>query len=206
MNTIKSILTIPLLCLLALPAATAATYYVATTGSDTNPGTMTQPFKTIQQGIAAAANGDTIQVAAGTYSERIIWNAKSLALQGAGAGQSIIDGAGAGTCLTLADVPSTALIQGFTIQNGKSSKGGGMSSTGGSLTVNNCTFTNNTASNTTGNSSGGGMYIEGGSPTLNNCFFTRNSAISPVSTLDGGGGGLFITLSPSSYVEQLCLQ
>src|SRR5262245_58531400 len=112
-------------CLLLAAASTqATTYYIATTGNDANPGTAAQPFKTIQQGIAAAANGDTIQVAAGTYSERIVWNAKSLALQGAGAGQSIVDGAGAGTCLMLIDVPSTARIQDFTIQNGKGPLGG----------------------------------------------------------------------------------
>jgi hypothetical protein len=45
----------------------AATYYVATTGSDTNPGTLSQPFLSLQRGVNAAAAGDTIIVRDGTY-------------------------------------------------------------------------------------------------------------------------------------------
>jgi hypothetical protein len=45
----------------------AATYYVATTGSDSNPGTLSQPFVTLQRGVNAAGPGDTIIVRDGTY-------------------------------------------------------------------------------------------------------------------------------------------
>lgn len=43
-------------------------FYVATTGSDANPGTPTSPFLTIARADAAANAGDTINVAPGTYS------------------------------------------------------------------------------------------------------------------------------------------
>ena len=48
--------------------ASAATYYVATTGSDSNPGTQSAPFRHLSKGAAAATNpGDTVIVMDGTY-------------------------------------------------------------------------------------------------------------------------------------------
>src|SRR4029077_15477747 len=86
---IKSIL--PLLFLLSPPAAGATIYYVAPTGNDANPGTAAQPFRAVGKGTAtAAASGDAIQVAAGMYSEHITWTNKTLNLQGAGPGLSLI--------------------------------------------------------------------------------------------------------------------
>jgi hypothetical protein len=56
--------------LVAVPAAAAATYYVATTGSDSNGGTSwSDAWKTIQHAVDNVSPGDTIQVAAGTYTE-----------------------------------------------------------------------------------------------------------------------------------------
>jgi hypothetical protein len=45
----------------------AATFYVAPTGSDTNPGTEMQPFATITQGQTAASAGDTVYIRGGEY-------------------------------------------------------------------------------------------------------------------------------------------
>src|SRR5215831_14727389 len=49
--------------------AEAVTYYVATTGSDSNPGTVAAPFKTIAKASQALASGDTLYIRAGTYPE-----------------------------------------------------------------------------------------------------------------------------------------
>ncbi len=49
--------------------AAGNTYYVATNGSDSNPGTEVQPFSTIQRGIGAVSTGDTILVRGGVYNE-----------------------------------------------------------------------------------------------------------------------------------------
>jgi hypothetical protein len=56
-------------CLLALLASVspAATYYVATQGSDNNSGTSQSPWATLQHAVDTIAPGDTILVTAGTY-------------------------------------------------------------------------------------------------------------------------------------------
>ena len=48
------------------------TYYVATTGSDSNPGTIAQPWRTIQKAANTIVAGDTVYVRAGTYQERVV--------------------------------------------------------------------------------------------------------------------------------------
>ncbi len=53
--------------LAAAGSARAAEYYVATTGSDSNAGTMAAPFATLQKGVNTAAAGDTVWIRGGTY-------------------------------------------------------------------------------------------------------------------------------------------
>ena len=51
--------------------ANATTYFVATTGNDSNPGTNSQPLRTIGKGVKLLSAGDTLYVKSGTYSESI---------------------------------------------------------------------------------------------------------------------------------------
>jgi parallel beta-helix repeat protein len=51
--------------------ANAANYYVATTGNDANPGTLSQPFRTIKRGLSNLRPGDTLYLRAGRYAEAI---------------------------------------------------------------------------------------------------------------------------------------
>src|SRR5262245_40056090 len=97
-------------------------------------------YASIQAAIDAAKPGDTIQVAPGIYRESLSCNAvevgkKDLTLQGAGAGQSVIDpstanGGPGGRCLLTIGLTSSSLLDGFTLQNGSVSDvygfGGGM--------------------------------------------------------------------------------
>ncbi|MDO8748641.1 MAG: right-handed parallel beta-helix repeat-containing protein, partial [Candidatus Omnitrophota bacterium] len=46
----------------------AATYYVATTGNNSNPGTSAQPWLTISYGCSAIAGGDTLYIKDGVYT------------------------------------------------------------------------------------------------------------------------------------------
>lgn len=48
-----------------------ARYVVATTGNDANPGTASQPFRTIQKAADVAVAGDVVVVRTGSYSEAI---------------------------------------------------------------------------------------------------------------------------------------
>jgi len=50
----------------------AADYYVAKTGSDSNPGTEALPWKTVQKAANTLTAGDTVYIKAGTYSERVV--------------------------------------------------------------------------------------------------------------------------------------
>ncbi|MDK6080412.1 DUF4214 domain-containing protein, partial [Massilia varians] len=54
-------------------AATASSYhlYVATTGSDSNPGTQARPFKTINKAASVAKASTTVHVAPGTYNGNV---------------------------------------------------------------------------------------------------------------------------------------
>lgn len=68
-----------LLTTASFPMATAhaAIYHVATTGSDANPGTANQPWRTVAHAAATMDVGDTTYVQNGTYNEGIIQFGKS---------------------------------------------------------------------------------------------------------------------------------
>ena len=52
--------------------AQAATYFVAPSGADSNPGTIAAPFKTIQRAANAAVAGDVVEIRAGVYRETVV--------------------------------------------------------------------------------------------------------------------------------------
>jgi hypothetical protein len=53
------------------PPPTGSAYYVAPTGNDTNPGTMDEPWQTIQHAADTLVAGNTVYIRAGTYYERV---------------------------------------------------------------------------------------------------------------------------------------
>ncbi len=53
-------------------AAHAETYYVATTGSNSNPGTESKPWQTVAHAVNTMIAGDTTYVRGGTYNEGLI--------------------------------------------------------------------------------------------------------------------------------------
>lgn len=54
-------------------------YYVATNGNDSNPGTIDQPWRTIQMAMTSASAGSTVNIRSGTYNERLTVNVSGTA-------------------------------------------------------------------------------------------------------------------------------
>lgn len=91
----KSLLTVFITLLGAHSVAQASTWHVATTGNDSNPGTLAAPFRTIQRAAGAVAPGDTVTIHAGTYTGFVV-NARGTAgapIAFVGDGDVRIDGA-----------------------------------------------------------------------------------------------------------------
>lgn len=164
--------------------ASATNRYVSTTGSDS--GTCDDelnPCLTIQYTIDQSSDGDFISLEAGTYSENITIDAKTLVISGATPQTTIIDGGGTGTVFTLSHTASNedVVIGGVTIQNGLSASnaGGIFVEVNGSwefdLTLNDVIIKDNTNSNATGE--GGGIaYNSAGDLSIERVTFTGNSA------------------------------
>ncbi|MCI0472897.1 MAG: right-handed parallel beta-helix repeat-containing protein, partial [Ignavibacteria bacterium] len=91
-------------------SVSAATYYVSTTGSDTNPGTLSQPWKTIQKSSNTMVAGDTAYVRKGIYKENV--NIRNSGVSGAYITYSAYPG-------EIPIVDATGLSSGFFIGNKK---------------------------------------------------------------------------------------
>lgn len=66
-STRRKFALISLLALLPF-SAFAATFYISPTGSDSNAGTLSAPFKSITKAQSVASSGDTVSIRGGTYS------------------------------------------------------------------------------------------------------------------------------------------
>lgn len=60
-----------LLVLLGPVLAQGATYYVSLSGSDSNPGTVSQPFKTFARAVQPLRPGDTLYIRAGLWTQQL---------------------------------------------------------------------------------------------------------------------------------------
>ncbi len=128
---------------------------VATTGAASNQGSRLTPINTLQGGVNAVVAGGKVNVNAGTYAESVSIT-KALTLDGAGAGQSIIDPVSSNAVTVSGNIGagSTVLIDGFTFRDAPSA---GVSVEGdtvlGQLTVQNSEFRGNGAYGFTANGS-----------------------------------------------------
>ncbi|MCE5315189.1 MAG: choice-of-anchor Q domain-containing protein [Armatimonadota bacterium] len=211
------LVTILILCALS---AHSEIYYVAKTGDDGNDGSSWAQAKlTVQAGINTATPGDEVWVASGTYVQCLTLTS-GVKLYGGfpvgGAGwvsrdsavnETILDANEAGSVINVQDnANENTVIDGFTIQNGKASNGGGIYCSGGSPVIKNNLIKQNTADGGINNSDGygGGIYCSEGSPKIINNRISSNNAkpwaISEYEYGGGAGGGIY-TQNSTSYIE-----
>lgn len=158
-------------------------------------------YDTIQEALNSSSNGDTIFVADGIYRENIIWpEARGLKLLGSGKETCIIDGDSLDCVLSFGygyecEVDSNTVVDGFTIQNGYASRGGGIRIINSGPVLSNLCITNNTSS-VDYNAGGGGMYIRDSSPQIINCIIENNFAHS-------AGGGMALHLSNIRIIDSI---
>jgi hypothetical protein len=160
------------------PAALASTWYVnGVSGSDSNNCTSpTTPCKTIKHAISLVASGDTIIVAAATYTENLTIG-KNLNILGSGATTTIIDGGGVATVVTISNTSAHVTLSKLTIRNGHAQFGGGIYNLG-MLTLSHSIISGNHAFIYCLKGclvAGGGMY-SAGTLTINNSTISGNSA------------------------------
>jgi hypothetical protein len=70
----------------------SATYYVSTTGNDSNPGTLALPWKTLHKALTTIGNNDTVIVLEGYYNETKYNYVKKSNIVIKGQGNVVIDG------------------------------------------------------------------------------------------------------------------
>ena len=134
-------------------------------------------FPTIQAGIAAANDGDTVLVAPGTYVENIDFLNKSISVESsAGPAETVIDGNNNGSAVSINNgagrfsIPQ--LLQGFTIRNGNGDFGGGVAVSLASPTIRGNIFDSN---HQPVGYFGGGIGGDNASPLVEQNTFQNNT-------------------------------
>lgn len=138
---------------------------------------------TVQEGLDAAASGDTVMVAAGTFFENIIWpDVDGIKLIGAGRENTIIDGGNIASVIrfdTANIISRSTAIVGLTVTNGNAqppwpeSEGGGIFLFYADPVITNVDIRGNFADDF-----GGGVYSWNSYPLLKNVLIADNEAIS----------------------------
>jgi hypothetical protein len=136
----------------------------------------------IQGAADAAQDGDSINVAEGTYEENLNIN-KNLKIIGSGVGKTVVDGKGKGSVVKTTDGAKDASISHLTLTNGAAELGAGINHGGKKLTADNVKIINCQA-----NSNGGAVYVgKGNSLALNNIDIQGCTAVYGGAGYNDGG-------------------
>ena len=178
--------------------ADATTWFVATNGVDTNGGTSWgAAFRTISNGVAHAAAGQTVMVSNGTYNVGVaITITNAIQVRGTNGPTVTIVQRSGGTYFRVFDVTNdvaSATLSGLTIRNGyiKEDRGGGAGVQMAAGTITNCIIRDNVARRSTGgavSTHGGGVKMAGG--LVVDCSIVSNDS---ADYWGGRGGGVYMT-------------
>lgn len=141
-------------------------------------------YSTIQEGINATIDGDTVYVHQGTYIENIYFNGKNIVVMGEDRATTIIDGNQNSSVAIFNSGENSATLIGFTLTNGMSSSGGGVSCTSVDIVLKDLIITENNTSSSSYNS-GGGLYINNSTVIIENVIISNN--INTNANAYGGG-------------------
>lgn len=151
-------------------------------------------YSTIQSAINAAASGDTVKVAAGTYNENITLK-NGVTVQGSGADTCILQGDGTSSTVFANKITQPAAIYGFTIKGGAGYvvpwsenriMGGGLFADGSVLTIANNNIVSNTAQ------FGGGIALMNSEFNISGNTISSNSASTENAKSINMGGGIYL--------------
>ena len=138
-------------------------------------------FLTIQEGLNAASDGDTVLVAPGVYAgpgnKNLVFGGVSVVVSGTESrDETVIDCEGSGRGFYIGG-GAAPVIENLMVTNGDTIRGGGMFLEGTSPRLRNVRFVRNAAGD-----GGGGLYSRNGSPALEDVLFDDNTA-----AVQGGG-------------------
>jgi hypothetical protein len=177
------------------------TTYVSAAATGLNNGSSwTNAFTTVQQALAVAQYGQTIEIGQGTYfttggaagTFNLVAGVNMLGgFAGSGAANPDVHNPASFTTtlsgnntsyhvLTANNLDNATTIDGFVITGGKANgsnaaqkQGGGLTLNSGSLNINNCTFSGDTAT-----AMGGALYAYAADPVVSNCTFSGDTTSS----------------------------
>ena len=137
-------------------------------------------YPTIQQGIDAAGDGDTVLVQPDLYMEHLYLEGKKITLASLFLttqdtnyiAQTVIDGDTSGRVMYIQNLDEDTKIIGFTLRNGNAHEefGGGISLSGATPLISDMIIRNNTAAQ------GGGIYCDNAMLNLHNVMLRNNNA------------------------------
>jgi hypothetical protein len=159
----------------------------------------TGDFQTIQEGITASEDGDTVLVYPGIYNENVLLHNRDIILASLFfttqdeqyINQTIIDPDYNGeSALRMGNCPGGyPIVDGFTIQHGGGSehegRGGGIDIYCENCEVRNCIIQNNIAE------SGGGICVDNSSAVIKNCMVQNNTSMV--------GGGVLCRMNGTAF-------